>query len=100
MKGLCCRGLETHLSDSGERGVYVKRVASRESDSATWFLYFRSADIHHAHELNTNFPVTLETRIPVAYCPFCGTNLNDVDEAGVEAINVLRDRGLYHEGSL
>jgi hypothetical protein len=77
----CCDGLKHMFEQRNDRTIYFyAEPPLSNSDKGTYWIGMRSMnkdDIDKLKLLNmpNSIPITLNTRIPISYCPWCGLSL-------------------------
>jgi hypothetical protein len=84
----CCEGFRKMFEQRHERTLYVFAgpPLKTESDKANYWLGMRSVskmDIDKLLHLGipNTIPITVSTRIPIFYCPWCGSKLANYYES-------------------
>ena len=77
----CCLGMQTAFSERGDRTIFVFAEPPGEFiDRATFWIAMRSVTQHARSELPPlalppDTCLTIATRKPISYCPWCGSRL-------------------------
>lgn len=81
----CCESFEQNYGEKVSRGCSVKAIR-RSNGSLRFYLYFRSIDVEYEKEVPlTDFPISIESEIPVRFCPWCGSDLlSSYSDDGIE----------------
>ena len=72
----CCDGFGSHHAKCGTRGLSTS--VSEQDGRAVFWLWCRAVDGDGEHifdGIDLSVPVTLKTRYPIVYCPWCGKRL-------------------------
>jgi len=77
----CCNGLSHAFAQRADRGIYVFASRLGPSSPVSFWLAMRSvtqADLRRRENLgpSSTVPVTLATRVPIRFCPWCGKRLD------------------------
>ncbi|HSP17250.1 MAG TPA: hypothetical protein VLV78_21080 [Thermoanaerobaculia bacterium] len=85
----CCAAFENAYNLAGDRtiAVLIDRYADGEPE---FLLQARAFERGHEERLNTSAPISLISESPIAFCPWCGTdlrrryrsNIDDLQRAG------------------
>lgn len=77
----CCDGIKYMYDQRHSRTIYVyAEPASTESAKPIFWIAMRcveQVDLDKMKQLNlhNNIPITISTRMPINYCPWCGVKL-------------------------
>ena len=77
----CCEGLKHSVDNRYERTIFVfSEHTGVVNEKPLFWLGMRSVknndlSIFNEQSLNCNVPITLRTRVPIFYCPWCGKKL-------------------------
>ncbi|WP_444909973.1 hypothetical protein [Microbulbifer sp. TRSA005] len=75
----CCEGMKHSYEDRKGRTIFAFAIEDPNSEKASplFWLGSRAVEQEHLGKINfkSEFPVTMSTRVPIIYCPWCGVNL-------------------------
>src|SRR5688572_19573938 len=74
----CCDGIKHMFARRYGRHIYVfaEPPIERLNLPVSFWLATRSVEQKHLHtHVRCEYPVTISTRVPIKYCPWCGKNL-------------------------
>lgn len=82
----CCLTFRGWYEAAGERGLAVL-VGRNPSGQAEFLIQHRAVDAGSESSVHSESPVSLVSEVGIAFCPWCGRDLNKIYGKNVDALH-------------